>query len=178
MAVFRHSVPPGAGSSRIIPHVQYQVSANTGAILMIIPIADGRPNFGAGEIAGFSSLLAEGDRDTLMAVRDSCASALDFIARNRSSTPYLEASPACSDAVSDAPSKTASPAPHLATCLGTLTPRQRQIMDRVMNGHPSKNIAADLGLSQRTVENHRAAIMRKTGSKSLSALFRTVMAAS
>ena len=152
---------------------------NAGAILMIIPIADGRPNFGAGEIAGFSSLLADGDRDTLMAVRDSCASALDFIARNRSATPYLEASPACSDPVSDGPSKTAAaPAPHLATCLGTLTPRQRQIMDRVMDGHPSKNIAADLGLSQRTVENHRAAIMRKTGSKSLSALFRTVMAAS
>jgi two-component system CheB/CheR fusion protein len=58
-----------------------------------------------------------------------------------------------------------------------LTARQRQIMDLVMAGHPSKNIAADLGISQRTVDNHRAAIMRKTGSKSLPALIRTAIAA-
>jgi hypothetical protein len=39
------------------------------------------------------------------------------------------------------------------------------------------SVAADLGLSQRTVENHRAAIMRKTGSKSLPALARVALAA-
>ena len=58
-----------------------------------------------------------------------------------------------------------------------LTPRQRQVMDLVLAGHPSKNIAADLGLSQRTVENHRASVMRKTGTKSLPALARLVVAA-
>jgi DNA-binding CsgD family transcriptional regulator len=58
-----------------------------------------------------------------------------------------------------------------------LTMRQRQILDLVIAGHPSKNIAADLGISQRTVDNHRAAIMRKTGSKSLPALIRTALAA-
>jgi FixJ family two-component response regulator len=59
-----------------------------------------------------------------------------------------------------------------------LTPRQRQILDLVLAGHPSKNIAADLGISQRTVENHRAAIMHKTGSTSLAALVRFALAAS
>lgn len=56
-----------------------------------------------------------------------------------------------------------------------LTERQLQIMDLVLTGAPSKNIAADLGISQRTVENHRAAIMRKTGAHSLPALSRLVM---
>lgn len=58
-----------------------------------------------------------------------------------------------------------------------LTPRQRQIMDMVLAGHPNKNIAVDLGISRRTVENHRASIMRKTGSKSLPALVRLALAA-
>jgi len=61
--------------------------------------------------------------------------------------------------------------------IGKLTSRQRQIMDQVLAGHPSKNIAADLSLSQRTVENHRASIMKKTGAKSLPALARLSLAA-
>jgi two-component system CheB/CheR fusion protein len=55
-----------------------------------------------------------------------------------------------------------------------LTARQRQIMQMVLAGQPSKIIAADLGISQRTVENHRAAIMKRSGAKSLPAL--TLMA--
>jgi DNA-binding CsgD family transcriptional regulator len=58
-----------------------------------------------------------------------------------------------------------------------LTPRQRQIMDLVLAGHPSKNIAADLGIAKRTVENHRASIMKKTGSTSIPALARVAFAA-
>ncbi|MDO6965461.1 CheR family methyltransferase [Rhizobium alvei] len=58
-----------------------------------------------------------------------------------------------------------------------LTERQRQIMTLVLAGHPNKNIAADLGISQRTVENHRASIMKRTGSKSLPALARLAVAA-
>lgn len=58
-----------------------------------------------------------------------------------------------------------------------LTPRQLQIMELVLAGHPSKNIAADLGISQRTVENHRASIMHKTATKSLPELARLAVAA-
>src|SRR5579859_1177105 len=56
-----------------------------------------------------------------------------------------------------------------------LTARQRQIMDMVLAGLPNKNIASDLAISQRTVEHHRAAIMEKTGSKSLPALARLAL---
>ena len=58
-----------------------------------------------------------------------------------------------------------------------LTPRQREILLLIVDGQPNKIIAADLGISQRTVENHRATIMRKAGVKSLPALTRMVFAA-
>jgi two-component system CheB/CheR fusion protein len=66
---------------------------------------------------------------------------------------------------------------HAVEQLASLTARQRQVMDMVLEGHPSKNIAADLGISQRTVETHRAEVMRKTGAKSLPALARLALAA-
>ena len=57
---------------------------------------------------------------------------------------------------------------------GDLTPRQRQIMELVLAGQPSKHIAADLGISQRTVEKHRASIMDRTGARSIPDLARVV----
>lgn len=59
--------------------------------------------------------------------------------------------------------------------MASLTSRQREILDLVLVGHPSKNIASDLGISQRTVDNHRAAIARKTCSKSLAALIQAAL---
>jgi len=52
----------------------------------------------------------------------------------------------------------------------TLTPRQREVLRRVLAGEPSKNIAADLNISQRTVENHRSEIMHKMKVRSIPAL--------
>jgi two-component system CheB/CheR fusion protein len=60
----------------------------------------------------------------------------------------------------------------------SLTSRQREILEMVLAGSPSKTIAHNLQISQRTVDNHRAAIMRKIGAKSLSALIRVALAAS
>ena len=63
------------------------------------------------------------------------------------------------------------------TRIAVLTPRERQIMELVVAGHGSKRIAAELGISHRTVENHRASIMKKTGSKSLPGLALMALAA-
>jgi len=61
--------------------------------------------------------------------------------------------------------------------VASLTHRQHDIMQRVLSGHPSKNIAADLHISQRTVENHRSEIMKRTGARSLPELARLALAA-
>jgi DNA-binding CsgD family transcriptional regulator len=58
-----------------------------------------------------------------------------------------------------------------------LTQRQHEVLGYVLAGQPSKNIAADLGISRRTVENHRAAIMARTGATSLPALARLAIGA-
>jgi two-component system, LuxR family, response regulator FixJ len=54
--------------------------------------------------------------------------------------------------------------------LETLTPRERQVMDFVVEGAANKVIAIDLGLSERTVEIHRAKVMEKMGARSVAHL--------
>jgi FixJ family two-component response regulator len=53
-----------------------------------------------------------------------------------------------------------------------LTPREREVMSDVVRGHANKVIAIDLGLSQRTVEIHRARVMEKMHARSLAELVR------
>lgn len=58
--------------------------------------------------------------------------------------------------------------------LKTLTPRETEVMERVVQGQANKVIAMDLGVSQRTVELHRARVMHKLGMRSLADLVHAV----
>jgi two-component system CheB/CheR fusion protein len=121
-------------------------------------------------------LLITGNGDVPMAVAAMKAGADDFIEKPIGYQELLSAIDKAVEHSRDGAKRAAwreTAAHHIAD----LTPRQRQIMDMVLAGHPSKNIAADLGISQRTVENHRAAIMRRTGSQSLPALARLAVTA-
>lgn len=51
-----------------------------------------------------------------------------------------------------------------------LTPRERQVFDLLVQGHPNKVVADRLGLSPKTVEDHRAAVLAKTGANGLAQL--------
>ncbi len=59
--------------------------------------------------------------------------------------------------------------------LDSLTPREREVLLLMVRGKPNKIMAHELGVSQRTVEIHRARVMEKSGASSLAELVRMVM---
>ncbi len=122
------------------------------------------------------AIMMTGKSDVPMAVEAMQAGALDFIQKPIRRTQLLASIQRALDHSRDA-TKLSAWRGEAAERIARLTARQRHIMELVLAGQPSKNIAADLGISQRTVENHRAEIMRRTGSKSLPALARLAVAA-
>ena len=122
------------------------------------------------------SIMITGNSDVSMAVEAMKAGALDFIEKPIGREELIASIERALELSQDS-SKLQEWRESAATHLAGLTPRQREVMERVLAGHPSKNIAADLGISQRTVENHRASIMKRTGSKSLPALARLALVA-
>ena len=61
----------------------------------------------------------------------------------------------------------------MLTLLAALTPREREVLDRIAQGFTTRQIAVGLGLSPRTVESHRAAIGAKLGTTSQAEMTRT-----
>jgi two-component system response regulator FixJ len=60
----------------------------------------------------------------------------------------------------------------IAARLETLTPRERQVMDLVIDGKPNKVIALELDVSRKTVEFHRSNVMKKMQVDSVAQLVR------
>ncbi len=122
------------------------------------------------------AIMITGNSDVPMAVQAMKAGAMDFIEKPIGRDELVASIEHAVDISRDS-NKLLAWQESAADNIAGLTTRQRQIMEMVLAGHPSKNIAADLGISQRTVENHRAAIMKKTGAKSLPALARLALTA-
>ena len=123
------------------------------------------------------AIMITGRSDVAMAVNAMKSGASDFIEKPASAEDLLESVMRAIDRARDRNERVTWQA-DAADNLAALTPRQRQVLDLVLAGSASKLIAFELGISQRTVENHRASIMKKTKTKSLPALARLAYAAS
>jgi RNA polymerase sigma factor (sigma-70 family) len=120
-------------------------------------------------------IIITGHGDVPMAVRAVKAGAVDFIEKPFNDQTLLDAVHRAFD--QDARNRgQALRIADIQERLARLTPREREILDQVIGGKRNKVIAADLGISQSTVEAHRARVMEKLEARSLSDLMRMMMA--
>ena len=56
--------------------------------------------------------------------------------------------------------------------MAALTPREKEVMEEVVQGKMNKVISLDLGVGEKTVEIHRSRLMKKLGVRSVAALVR------
>lgn len=61
---------------------------------------------------------------------------------------------------------------HVRACVGSLTPREHEVFERVCQGQANKVMAIEMQISERTVEIHRGQVMQKMGVRSLAELVR------
>lgn len=116
-------------------------------------------------------IVVTGHADVPLAIQAMKAGAVDFIEKPFDDEVILSAiRRAISDRAADADARAERNA--IAGRIATLSTRERQIMDRLVEGQANKAIAFDLGISARTVEVYRANAMMKMQAKTLSDLVR------
>ena len=91
--------------------------------------------------------------------------AVDFLSKPVDEQDLIDAIQKGQEALERALGRRAEKAETLAL-LAALTPREREVLDRIAEGFTTSQIAEGLGLSPRTVESHRAAIAAKLGTTS------------
>ncbi|MGR8919523.1 MAG: response regulator transcription factor [Gammaproteobacteria bacterium] len=114
-------------------------------------------------------IFITGHGDIAMAVRAMKSGAVDFIEKPFNDQQLLErVNQALElDRVNRA---SRSEIERISARIELLTPREREVMERIVAGQANKVVAIELGLSERTVEIHRSKVMAKTGARSLAEL--------
>lgn len=124
---------------------------------------------------GLPVIVMTGHGDVPIAVEALKAGATDFLEKPFDDEQLLTAVTSALAADQRARDE-ANAVADVAARLATLTPREREVLDRLVAGLPNKTIAYDLGSSPRTVEVHRARVMEKMGARSLPELVRMTIA--
>jgi two-component system response regulator FixJ len=121
-------------------------------------------------------IVITGHGDVPLAVRAMTAGAVDFIEKPFDDQRMLD-SVARALQIGNQKRSRASEAQAARDLLALLTPRERDVFDQLVKGHPNKIVAHELGISPRTVEIHRANVMDKLQARNLSDIVRTALAA-
>jgi two-component system response regulator FixJ len=121
-------------------------------------------------------IIITGHGDVPLAVQAMKAGAVDFIEKPFDDDLMLTSVKRAMEAGSRARERAAE-SKAAKDLLSSLTPRERGVLDKLVQGRSNKVVAYELGISPRTVEIHRAHIMSKMDASSLSDLVRVVLAA-
>jgi two-component system, LuxR family, response regulator FixJ len=116
-------------------------------------------------------IVMTGHGDVALAVEAMKAGAFDFLEKPFSDDQVLNAVRAAIDDWRGAQDQDRRRR-ELKAAVEALSARERQVLDGLIEGHPNKTIAYDLGISPRTVEIYRANLMTKLGASSLSDVIR------
>lgn len=119
-------------------------------------------------------VMITGHGDVAMAVAALKAGALDFVEKPFEPAVLLDSVRGALHRASDI-RRRRNAASATENRLRTLTDREREVLELLVQGHANKSIAAQLEISTRTVEHHRANIMEKMGARSLSQLLKMAL---
>ena len=121
-------------------------------------------------------IVLTGHGDVSVAVQAMKAGAVDFLEKPFEKAALLHAVERAFARIDDADVR-AIEASDAQVRIASLTPREREVLEGLAQGHPNKTIAYDLGCSSRTVEVHRASLMTKLDVRNLSEALRIAFAA-
>lgn len=122
-------------------------------------------------------VLMTGHGDVTTAVQAMKLGAIDFIQKPFAKADLITALKAADELVSQI-SEVEDERAEAQHLMELLSPRERQVLDGLANGHHNKTIAFELGISPRTVEIHRANAMRKLEVRTLPEMLRIAFQAS
>ena len=121
-------------------------------------------------------IVVTGHGDIALAVRAMKSGAVDFVEKPYANATILDVVGRAFAAAEEHGHHGPAPAEVAARVAG-LTPREREVLEQLVIGNPNKIIAHELKISPRTVEIHRANLMKKMQAESLSHLVRMALTA-